>query len=105
MSEEDGVVATTERKPRRMSLMWVLLTGVLLIGAYAAMMIPASLGSNIPSQAGGSLMFWSAVFFGVLWRHRSRNVWIGLFIGVGVGLLMFVLAVFISGFVRGISGV
>lgn len=89
-------------KPR---VIWSVLLGVALVGAYAAMFIPAFVGLHIDPMSGYGSMFWSSMFFLALWKYRLRTGWHGALIGAGVGLLMFTLAAFVSGYIRASSGI
>lgn len=105
MKENREFQDLSEKEVKRNTSIWAILAGLPLIGAYAAIMIPASIGQHIPSAAGGSSIFWSGIFFAVLWWHRAKRFQVGFAIGALIGLLMFMLAAFVSGWIRATSGI
>jgi hypothetical protein len=88
------VVAT---KPRAL---WLYIAGLLLVGAYAAMFIPAIAGQNINPQSGYGSMLWTGLLFYLWWKRRARKGWHGALVGSAIGLFAFFAAAFISGFMR-----
>lgn len=89
--------AGTVTRPRKL---WVVVAGVLLVAAYAAMFIPAFSGQRINPQYGYGSMFWSGLFFYLWWRRRSKKGWQGALLGAVVGIVVFVLAAFVGGMVQ-----
>jgi len=83
-------------KPKR--LIWVLLASILAIGTYAALLIPAFAGQKINPVSGYGSMLWSGVLIATAWRYRNKNGWVGFGLGAVLGVLIFILAAFISGF-------
>ncbi len=79
---------------------WIIIVGVLLVGTYAAMFIPAFAGHSVKPQAGYSSMFWTGLFFYLLWKRLARKGWHGALVGVIVGVLVFCVAAFVEGFMR-----
>ena len=94
-SEQDS----TNEKPK--SLIWVVLIFIPLIGTYAALLIPAFAGAKINPMGGYGSMLWSGALIAAVWRYRSKNGWVGFGLGAVLGVLVFLLAAFISGFVGG----
>ena len=80
--------------------LWLYIVGVLLVGTYAAMFIPAIAGQNINPQSGYGSMLWTSLFFYLLWKRRTRKGWHGALVGSAIGLFVFVAAAFISGLIR-----
>jgi hypothetical protein len=74
-----------------------------MVGAYAALFLPAFAGHQLPPSAGPASIFWNWLFFYLFWKRRGRKGWHGGLIGAGVGLVVFVLAAFIGGMVRGMN--
>ena len=88
-------------KPRRI---WLYVAGVLLVGAYAAMFLPALAGQSINPQSGFGSMLWTGLFFFLWWRQRGRSGSRGALIGTVVGILIFMLAAFVGGLMRHTGG-
>ena len=84
-------------KPKR--LIWVLLASILAIRTYAALLIPAFAGQKINPMSGYGSMLWSGVLIATVWRYRNKNGWVGFGLGAALGVLIFILAAFISGFI------
>lgn len=83
---------------------WLYITGIIAIGGYAAVLIPAFSGQSIKPELGYGLMFWSGLFFYYWWKVRGRKGWHGGFVGALFGLLVFMAAAFIVGYVRAKAG-
>ena len=83
-------------KPKRA---WLLLAGVALIGAYAAMFIPTLAGNRVDPASGQSSLIFSIIFFSLWWKRRGRKAWHGAVLGAIVGLVAFFIAGFIGGYV------
>jgi hypothetical protein len=92
------VVAATPRKG------WLYITGIVAIGGYAAVLIPAFSGHDFKPVLGYGLMFSSGLFFYHWWKVRGRKGWHGGIVGALVGLLVFTAAAFIVGAVRAMAG-
>ena len=96
---------TLEPTPtKKLSVFWLYLVGLLLVGAYAAVFIPAAAGKEINPQAGTGTFFWTALFFYLLWKRLGRKGWHGTLIGLAVGFFVAFVAAFISASVRHGSG-
>ena len=96
----ESIKDLNKSKPKRL---WLYLAGVALIGTYAAMFIPAFAGLSINPQTGPSSMIWSSLFFYLWWKRRGRKGWHGAILGSVFGIFIFVLAAFISGWIRAAS--
>jgi hypothetical protein len=96
-SEESEKAQTSTKWPW---LIWLLLAGLALIGVYASLFIPAMAGRPQDGQSGVSSMLVSSLFFYLLWKLRGNGGSRGALIGAAVGLFAFVLAAFLSGFMR-----
>lgn len=90
----------TQRRGQASYRVWLLLLGVLLIGTYAAMLVPALAGLPQNPSAGSSSLLLHSLFLYVLWKQRARTGWHGALIGAGVGVLAFFVAAFIGGMLR-----
>ena len=88
-------------KPR---VLWLYVVGVLLVGTYAAMFLPALAGQTVSPQTGPGSMLWTGLFFYLWWKRRARKGWHGALIGATLGILVFGLAAFIGGFMRSATG-
>jgi hypothetical protein len=64
------VEASTVKKPRRTSLVLIILV---LVGTYSALFIPAFSAQTPNAQLGYGAMFWSGVGFYYLWKRRGRG--------------------------------
>lgn len=87
-------------KDRKLSVVWVWLGGIAVIGAYAALLIPAFAGQIGDAQTGLGVIFWSSIFFLLLWKYRGRKGWHGSLLGFVVGLVLFTAAPVIVGYQR-----
>jgi len=88
-------------KPRKLSVVWLFIVGVLLVGADAGgLFIPAFLGHSVNPQSGFYSMVWTGLFFFLLWKRRARKGWHGALVGAAVGVLVFCVASFVEGFMR-----
>lgn len=103
ISAADLAPAVPRGIAKKPSVIWLYLVGVLLIGAYAAVFIPAAAG-EINSQADFGIFFLTALFFYLWWKRRGRKGWHGMLIGLGAGFVVEFVAGFISAFVRHRSG-
>ena len=98
---EAPAVSVVASKPKAL---WLYIVGVLLVGAYAAIFIPAFAGENINPQFGPGSMFWTGLFFYLWWKQRARKGWQGALVGSAIGLIAFLAAAFISGLIRHDTG-
>lgn len=96
MSEESSAEPETEL-PKRKSKVWIYVTILAVIGAYAAMLLPALAGQRLDPISGYSSMIWSAFLFVAIWRYRERSGWAGAGLGLVLGLFMFMFSAFVSG--------
>lgn len=72
--------------------------GFLSVAAYAIQVIPALLGHGAPDpKAAPGVAILSAVFFYCLWTYRGRKGWEGALVGLGVYLVVWVTANYLSG--------
>lgn len=85
---------TDVAKPRKL---WLYIVGVLLVGTYAAMFLPAFGGQKINPQSTFSSMLWTGLFFYLWWKRRARKGWHGALVGSALGLLVSVAAEVIAG--------
>lgn len=97
-------VTASVAKPRKISVIWLYIVGVLLLGTYAALFIPAFTGRSLIPQYGCGSLFWNSLFFYLLWKWRARKGWHGALVGAALGLLAFFVAGFIEGLIRGTTG-
>jgi hypothetical protein len=74
--------------------------GVLLVGIYAAMFIPAFAGQRINPQSGFYSMLSTGWFFYLWWKRRVRKGWHGALVGAAIGILAFCVAAFVSRLMR-----
>lgn len=79
-----GANSHTQSKPPR--VLWLVLVVIAMIGTYAAVLMPALTGSR--SDATGMLgcVFWTGLFFFLIWKRSERTPWIGAAIGAVLGL-------------------
>ena len=80
-------------KPRKL---WLYVVGVLVVGTYAAMFLPAFAGRQLHPQSTFASVLWTGLFFYLWWRRRDRKGWLGALIGSMLGLLISVVAQVIS---------
>ena len=95
-TDSEVVVSAKERSPSRI---WLFIVGVLLVGTYASMFIPALAGKPINPMSGYGSMLWTGLFLYLFWKRQFRKGWVGALIGIVVGILVFVLAAFVRGLV------
>lgn len=100
----DPVTPPTPAAPKpgasRTQLLVLVLLGLALVGTYAAMFIPALAGQPVNPQTGPGALLWTSVFFYVYWKRRGGPGWRGAVLGAFIGLCVFILAAFVSGYVR-----
>jgi len=96
-----GLLDQGKKRPR---IIWSVLLGVAMIGMLGALFIPAAAGIRLDPMTGYHSMIWGSLFFWAVWRYRLKTGWHGGLLGAGVGLLLWMLAVFISGYVRASGG-
>jgi len=65
---------------------------IALIGMYAAMLLPALVGEKLRTQEAMGIVFWTSLFFYVLFRRFGNKGWMGAIAGFGVGFLVLVAA-------------
>lgn len=99
-SETLSVAVPIAAELKRPLLVWLYIVGVLLMGTYAAMFIPAFAGQKVNPQTGTGSMLWTCLFFYLWWKQRARKGWQGALIGVTLGTFVFAAAAFIGGFMR-----
>lgn len=92
----------TTAKIAKLRQRWLYIVGFCMVGAYAAMFIPAFLGHSI--ESGGGSMLWTGLFFYLWWKLRARKGWHGAMIGFALGFLIFMLAAVVSGFMSHTAG-
>jgi hypothetical protein len=88
--------ARDEKPPRN----WLLLASFGFFGAIAAAMGPALNGVALNPLIGLPLLPTGGLFFYLWWKQRGGKGRTGILIGIGVGLLIFLLALVLSGFLR-----
>lgn len=93
-----------DKPAKKLSITWPVTLGVCMIGMLGALFIPASVGQRLDPMTGYYSMIWSSLFFWSGWRYILKTGWHGGVIGAVVGLLLWMLAVFISGYVRASGG-
>jgi len=86
------------KKKSKLLILGVVILGIFLIGQYAAMYIPAYIGTP-PKQISiiGSVL-WSSLFFMLLWKLLNMKKIYGFILGATIGLVSFFGASFLSGF-------
>jgi hypothetical protein len=89
--------------PRRPAVAWVYGVGAVAILVSLGLFVLAFSGMNV-TNGGASSMFWNGLFAYLLWKRMGRTGWHGALIGVGVGLVLFVLASFVSGYIHSTIG-
>jgi len=83
---------------RKPTALWVVIVGVLLFFAYAALFILAIARKSPNPQSGWGFVFWTGLFFYLWWWRDNRNARYGALIGAVVGFLLFGIAAFVSGY-------
>jgi len=69
------------------------------------MFIPAFAGHSVNPQTGYGSMLWTGLFLYLLWKRRARKGWHGAFwLGVALGVLVFLVAGFVGGLMRSGAG-
>jgi hypothetical protein len=85
-------------KPSKTLVTGIVLIAICLIGTYAALFIPAFVGTSPKPMSGYASIFWSALFFYMLWKCLNKKKYIGVVIGIIVGILAFSGSAFIAGY-------
>jgi hypothetical protein len=86
-------------KPKQVSVLWVIVAAVGLIGALAAILIPAFLGSTIPPSSYFGMSVWIGIFTALYGKRKGKSGWRWFFIGfLGIGFTLAFLISFMSAF-------
>jgi len=84
---ETPVVIGSNPTVKRPHTVWLIILGVFLVLAYAAVLVPAIFGQKPLSQLAPGCMFWTGLFFWLWWKRHGRKGWHGALIGAVVGYL------------------
>jgi hypothetical protein len=98
-----AAVTSSPVAAKQPSVFWLYLVGVLLVGTYAAVVIPALSGARPAPPGGPGCMLWTGLFFWVWWKRRRRKGWQGALIGAAIGFAVFLMAAAIGGYVHATS--
>lgn len=93
-----------DKPAKKFSGAWPFFFGVCMVGMLGALFIPASVGARLDPMTGYYSMIWGSLFVWSFWRYKGRTGWHGGLIGTVAGLLIWMLAVFFSGYVRASGG-
>jgi hypothetical protein len=90
-------------QPKKYSI-WLVLVGVALVGMYADEILIAFAGQDTTNpQSASGVLFWTALFFALLWKRRGKSGWTGVAIGIGIAFVVLIACGGIRGFVQGRS--
>lgn len=78
----------------------IILGAVAVLGTYAAMFILAYAGQPVRPISLVSSLLWTWLLFFSIWKYRGRKATSGSVTGLFVGLIVYLIAVFLSGFQR-----
>lgn len=76
---------------------WLIVVGILLVGDYAGIFIPAASGDPMAPASGYGPPILTGLFLYLLWRQRGEKGWVGALIGVAFGIFVFFVAAFVAG--------
>lgn len=94
MSDEDKI----NQKPSKWLISGVVLLAIFVIGTYAAIYIPAYVGTPPEPSSLFVSIFWSSLFFVFLWKLLNLKKIYGFIIGVLIGSIIPISAAFMAGF-------
>jgi len=100
ISSEVSGSSTAPAKVKPSQSLWLYLFGLLTVGTYAAMFIPAVSGHAINPQATSASMIWTGLFLYLFWKKQARKGWHGALLGIALGLSVSVVATIVSGLMR-----
>jgi hypothetical protein len=87
-----------QNKKNKWLIAGVIILAIFVIGQYAAMYIPAYVGTSpIPFSLFNSIL-WSSLFFVFLWKLLNMKKVYGLIVGVLIGSISFFGASFMAGY-------
>jgi hypothetical protein len=101
---ECGAPVDRPIRRKRIRIIWLILLGVLFLSACVSLFIPALAGSLLYPRAGYGAIIWGSLFFWATWRYRLRKGWHGGLLGAAAGVLLFVIAALINGYIRASAG-
>ena len=85
-------------QPKTYSI-WLVLVGVALVGIYADEILIAFAGRDTTNpQSASGVLFWTGLFFALLWKRRGKSGWTGVAIGIGIAFV----ALIACGGIRGV---
>lgn len=90
-----AALLTPSAPTRKSNAIWLYLVGVALISVYAGYFIQAIAGEKPRSQFANGILFWTPLFFYLLWKRRERKGWHGTLLGLGVAVVVLFAAGFI----------
>jgi hypothetical protein len=99
--QDDKIVdRTAGARKARSYMVWLIIVGLGLIGMYAALFIPAFAGQQHDSKNDLACIFWTVVFFWLLWKQLLKKGWQGALAGLAVGFLVLFAVGFVSGLAK-----
>lgn len=87
-------------KPSKILITGVVFLAICVVGTYAAMFIPAFNGTSPNPISGYASIFWSTLFFTMLWKSLNKKKYIGVILGVVIGIFAFSSSAFLAGYLR-----
>jgi hypothetical protein len=93
-----------DKPAKKFSIAWPIIFGVCVGGMLGAMLIPAAVGARLIPMITYTSPLWFSLFVWSNFRYRGRTGWHGGVIGAVAGLLVWMLAVYISAYVRASGG-
>ena len=83
-----------ENKDKIINLILLIISFLLVIGTYAAMFIPATVGEELREISLFSSPFWTSMFFLFLWKLLNKKAFHGFIIGLIIGVIIWFVAAF-----------
>ena len=93
-------VENAPEKRKKLSIIWIILSSLFVIGIYGSLFIPASQGITPQTESITSSALLHSIFLALIWRRTGRKGLNGGIYGAVIGLAVYALAVVLSGAAR-----